>query len=394
MIDQSVQPLGIIAGFFLCIAIGLLSAVFFLFPGRSVVRRFADWLFNRRGIEKLGTPMRVQPRESPYEEWLDSARSTIPVHDCLYIEDVRTIALEPWPEHGSDVTGLYLRLSDYHITDGRLLEIPCGGESTATSHMYEMGVYFLGGPGHTLLFEEGKQARRIDWGDRSVMSIPLNTRYQHINDGESPIRLLAVTSFPFMLNSINNQPFIKNNPFRFSDRMAQHAEGESEKIMGHGKRKFDDLIPDALNESLVHRPLRGRAVRNRYWTMSGNSTIDVNLSEMDSGTIKRAHRGNSDAVVLMLSGEGCCVTWPDGAWHKNIRINWREGTLIAAPIYWYRQFLNSGDTSARNLTFSAKSLVEKLGIRFLDQMENDLPEIRKIWAREIKGRAADKLQDN
>jgi hypothetical protein len=123
-----------------------------------------------------------------------------------------------------------------------------------------------------------------------------------------------------------------------------------------------------------------------YWTMSGNSMIDINVSEMAGQTIKRAHRSTSDATVLMLSGEGYLVTWPEGAWDKRIRVNWSEGTLIAQPIFWYRQFMNPGASTARNLTVSARSLVENLGLRFLDQMENDLPAISKDWAAELRAR--------
>jgi hypothetical protein len=89
----------------------------------------------------------------------------------------------------------------------------------------------------------------------------------------------------------------------------------------------------------------------------------------------------------MLSGEGYALTWPEGAWHKRIRVNWSEGTLIVQPIYWYRQFMNPGATSARNLTVSASSLVKNLGLRFLDQLENDLPGVRKEWAIELKARS-------
>jgi hypothetical protein len=48
--------------------------------------------------------------------------------------------------------------------------------------------------------------------------------------------------------------------------------------------------------------------------------------------------------------------------------------------------MNTGATPARNLTMSARSLVENLGLRFLDQMENDLPAISKDWAAELRAR--------
>jgi len=383
MMAEGIQLQGVLLGIAVCMAAGTIIVLVLLFPGRALTRRVADWLFNRRGVEKLGVPMRIRPRKTPYEMWLLEARGALPVHDCLYIEDVRTVALEPWEQLGAGVSGLYLRFSDYQICDGRLFEIPPGGSTVVSRHLFEMNVHFLGGPGHTVLFDDAGQTRKIEWNNRSVLSVPLNARYRHFNDGENPVRVFAVTSFPFVLNSINSPAFIENNPFFFADRMGNEPNEEAGEDTAGSQRKFAGFIADAMRENLVDRPLRGKAVRNRYWTLHGNSALDLNLSEMDGRTIKRAHRANSDAVVLMLSGTGCFVTWPDGAWRKNIQVPWRDGTLMAAPIYWYRQFLNSGEEASRNLTFSAKLLVEKLGVRFLDQMENDLPEIRKIWSKHL-----------
>lgn len=343
------------------------------------IRRFADWLLNRRGFDKLGLPLRVRPSGSPYENWLESARSRLPVHDCLCIENVRSTVLERWEDMGAGVTGLYLRLADYQFTDGRLFEIPAGGATAPAQHFFELGVHFLGGPGHTLLFEEGRNPVRIEWANRSVLSIPLNTRYQHVNPGPDPVRILAISNFPFMLNTLESEHFIDKNPFHFAGRRVSDADSASLVTEDSKGRRHCDLIPDALAEELTARPVRGKGVRNQYWTLAGNTMLDINLSELDGGEIKRAHRANSEATVLMLSGTGCFVAWPDGAWHRHQRVEWQDGTLITFPIYWYRQFLNPGRDPSRNLTFSAKSLVQKLGLRFLDQMESDLPEIRKLW---------------
>ena len=381
MTGQSLQLESFFFGILLLTVLVLLAALLMLFMGRPILRRLADWLLNRRGFEKLGRPLRVRPGDTPYERWLVTAKSEIPVHECLYIDDVKTVPLESWAQQGKGIRGLYLRLADYQISDGRILEIPAMGATTPARHMFEMGVYFLGGPGHTVIREEGKAPRQIEWNQRSVYSVPLNASYQHFNDSEKPVRLLAVTSFPFMLNSTNSEVFISNNPFEFTERT---EEGIGQNVRVRTNREFRDLVPDALEVDLRDHSVRGKGIRNMYWTMSGNSMIDVNVSEMTGRTIKRAHRSNSDAILLMLSGEGYEVTWPEGAWNKRIRINWREGTLIAQPLYWYRQFMNPGANSARNLTMSARSLVENLGLRFLDQMENDLPEIRKEWEAELR----------
>lgn len=388
MTIQSIQLESLLVGILLVVILMTLAAGLMLYKGRPVLRRLADWLLNRRGFEKLGRPIRVRPSNSPYERWLRTAKSEIPVHECLYIQDVRTLSLQPWPQHGKDIQGLYLRLADYQITDGRILEIPPMGATNPARHMFEMGVYFLGGPGHTMISQDGKPPRRVDWNHRSIYSIPINTGYQHFNDSEEPVRLLAVTSFPFVLNASNSEAFIINNPFACHDRI--EAKQSQDVQTGHlgSNRELLELVPDALEAKLKNHSVRGKGTQNMYWTMSGNSMIDINISQMAAQTIKRAHRSTSDATVLMLSGEGYCITWPEGAWHKRIRINWHEGTLIAQPIYWYRQFLNPGASTARNLTISARSMVENFGLRFLDQMENDLPGIRKGWAAELKAQSA------
>jgi len=385
--EQAIQPAGVIIGFLLCVFLLLLVGLYLLFPGRALLRRVADWVFNRHGVEKLGRPLRAHPRQTPYEKWLASARPVVPVFDCVAIDDVRTIELQPWTEHGPGVSGLYLRLADYQATDGRLLELPGGASTIRQRHLFEMSIYCLAGEGSTMLFEDGKEPLKIDWSERTVWSIPLNCAYQHVNAGELPVRLLAVTSFPFVLNAFNSPSFIENNPFHFQDRTAKSA-GDGSGTETHSAHNHL-FIRDALRAELIARPVRGEGVRNRYWTLNGNSMVNVNLSEMDAKNIKRAHRGNSDATVLMLSGQGVIVSWPDGAWYRRKRMEWREGTLVTFPIYWYRQFLNSGATPARNLSFTTSGLVRNLGVRFIDQMENDLPGIQKIWSASLRSEDID-----
>jgi len=386
MTGDFLQVESVFFGFLLFFVLTMLAGLLMLYAGRPVLRRLADWLLNRRGIEKLGRPLRVRPANTPYENWLTTAKSAIPVHECLYIDDVRTIRLEPWAQQGKGIRGLYLRLADYQVTDGRILEIPPGEATAPARHLFEMGVYFLGGPGHSVIRQDDKPPSRIDWNNRSIYSVPVNASYQHFNDSDEPVRILVISSFPFMLNATNSEAFVFNNPFEFNDRTGKEDVLSKKTVRTRTNHEYLDFVPDALKIGLKDHAVRGKGTRNMYWTMSGNSMIDINVSEMAAQTIKRAHRSTSDATVLMLSGEGYLVTWPEGAWDKRIRVNWSEGTLIAQPIFWYRQFMNPGASSARNLTMSARSLVENLGLRFLDQLENDLPVIRKGWAAELRAR--------
>jgi len=60
-----------------------------------------------------------------------------------------------------------------------------------------------------------------------------------------------------------------------------------------------------------------------------------------------------------------------------VRVNWSEGTIFVPPMYWYHQHLNPGAASARYLAINAPNLVTNLGLRFEDQVEMDLPQIKE-----------------
>jgi mannose-6-phosphate isomerase-like protein (cupin superfamily) len=154
-----------------------------------------------KGADVVGpTIVRLRPTDSAYQRWFETARKEIPVFEGLVIDDVATIELRPWPQMGEDVSGLYLRFADYQMTDGRIIEIPAGGKTASQRSLYEQGVYFISGSGHTILQQEGKPQQRVEWGTGDLFSVPLNVRHQHFNTGDQPATMLLVSSCPFMLN--------------------------------------------------------------------------------------------------------------------------------------------------------------------------------------------------
>jgi hypothetical protein len=121
-----------------------------------MVRRGVERVLARQGVESLGQSIRVLPRRTPYDAWLARAKADTPVFEGLVIQDVRTQALQPWPVMGDGVKGLYLRLSDCQMTDAYVLELPPHVKTDPRRHMFETGLYFFGGPGHTILQQQGK----------------------------------------------------------------------------------------------------------------------------------------------------------------------------------------------------------------------------------------------
>jgi len=332
-------------------------------------------------LEKVGPTMsRVIPQNTPYDHWLAEAKMRVPIFSGLVIDDARTVALKPWADMGVD--GLYIRMADYQIIDGFILEIPPHGQTRSQRHMFEEGIYFFGGPGHTIIQQEGRRPERIDWKARSLFAVPLNVKYQHFNDGDKPVRLLAVTSLPFVMNSTDSVKFVYENPFTFDDRYRAQEDFLRKNDHVGPNQTVTNFVPDALEFKLDSYDRRGKNTTNMHWRMSSDTMVDFHVSEMPGGVYKRAHRHSSDAFILLLSGDGYSLTWKEGA-EKRTRVDWHEGTVFVPPIYWYHQHLNPGKDPARYLAINAPTLVSRLGLRFEDQIENDPPEIEEEFAREV-----------
>ena len=329
---------------------------------------------------------RVRPRNTPYELWFDQAKERIPTFVGLVIQDARTEPLQPWEDMGVD--GLYIKMADYQLTDGWILEIPPQGQTKKQRHMFEAGMYFFGGPGYISIQQEGQRPQRIDFQYRTLFSIPLNVSYQIFNTSDEPVRAVVVTSFPFILNATHNLEFVFDNPFEFRDRYdgdENYATVSEHPRMNH---TTTNVVPDALEFELDEYDHRGKDTTNMHWRMSGNTMIDLHVSEMPSGKYKKAHRHSSDAFILLLSGNGYSITWPEGRYEDRIRVDWNEGTIFVPPIYWYHQHLNPGEGSARYLAINAPHLISDLGLRFKDQLEPDLPQIIEEWNAELAKQAA------
>jgi gentisate 1,2-dioxygenase len=352
----------------------------------GLARRLFHEVYERlAGVEVLGpAAVRVTPADSPYQRWLQRARAEIPVYEGWTIPDVRNVELRPWPQMGEGVHGLYLSLTDDHVSDARILEIPPGGSTSPQRQLYEMGIYFIDGPGHTALQQQSEEAQRVEWRAGGLLAVPLNVRHQHFNDSAEPIRLLVVTSFPFVLNAFNSESFIESNYFAFTDRY--DASGNHFDRNHHPAPDWltTSFVPDILDSELSDMAVRGAGNQVMHWTMAGNSMLSLHVSEIPPRSYKKAHRHSNGSIFLLLSGEGFSLTWPAAAWSERRRVDWKPGTLFAPPPYWYHQHLNPGQVPARYLSINTPDLLLNLGLRFTDQLEVPLDEVKREWAEELE----------
>ncbi len=353
----------------------------------EIRRAYWDLMTPERGPEVHGQPvLRTVPTDTPYSRWIEDNRARIPVFEGLFIQNIETVALQPWAQMGVGVNGLYLRFAGYQITDGRLLELPPGGQAEPQRHLFEMAVYALSGPGHTLFFREGDEPLRLNWQEGSLFSVPLNVRYQHFSDAAEPVRLLAVTRFPFALNAQASEPFVFENSFNFTDRFDGSDSYFQASVVAGDKRIATNFVPDIGAATLAEGSDRGIGRTTFRWAMAGNSVLDMHVSEMPPRQHMKGHRHSSDAFILIIAGEGYSLTWPGENFQDRKRINWQKGTLFVPPTYWYHQHFNVGTEPSRHLAINAPTLVRNLGLRFIDQREVDSPEVRAEWEEALRAR--------
>lgn len=350
----------------------------------GLARQAFFWLFAYvKGVDVVSpTVVRELPEDSPYQLWLERVRGAIPVREGVVIENVHEVALKPWPELGAGVTGLYLHFANYQMTDGRIVEVPAGGQIIEQRHLYEKAVYVLQGSGHTLVRQGEAAPQRFDWQAGDLFSIPLNASHR-LHAGPQAARLLLVTDFPLMLNLLDDEAFLTDSPYLFTGRW-DGGPGYFDAVDNPDDLVFATQFVDDVPTTRTHPfDYRGRGNRSVRWEMAGNTALSMHVSEMPPRMYKKAHRHAGDAFILLLSGEGFSLAWPEGAYHQRVRVDWQRGTLFVPPTFWYHQHLNTGSEPARYLAINAPTAVRNIGLRFVDQLEVDIDEIREEWAKAV-----------
>jgi oxalate decarboxylase/phosphoglucose isomerase-like protein (cupin superfamily) len=182
-----------------------------------------------------------------------------------------------------------------------------------------------------------------------MFAIPLNCWHQHFNgSGQEEVRYVGVTNAPAVINMYDDIDFVFNTAYDFKSRFAGEPDYFSPKSEKKGFLLVTNFVPDAVHLPLISAKERGAAGGHIRFNMARGS-MSSHISQFPVGTYKKAHCHGPSAHVIILSGEGFSLMWPEG--EEPRRYDWHVGTLIVPPNKWFHQHFNTGPTPARYLAF-------------------------------------------
>jgi oxalate decarboxylase/phosphoglucose isomerase-like protein (cupin superfamily) len=285
-------------------------------------------------------------KDSPYTRWVrDEGLEIISAH---YVPNLRAVELRPWERRGG--AGIFLNHEASRTSnDCYVCEIPVAGKLAPQRQLYEEMILVLEGQGSTAVWNDAGARVSFEWGEGAIFAVPLNTWHQHFNgSGAKPARFVAVTNLPAVINLYDDADFIFNTTYDFAGRFA----GEPDYFTNRGEQKGllleTNFVADATSLPLIAAKERGAGGGHIRFQMAKGS-MNSHISQFPPATYKKAHRHGPGAHVIILSGDGFSLMWPEGEEPK--RYEWQPGCMIVPPNMWFHQHFNSGAEPARYLAF-------------------------------------------
>ena len=207
----------------------------------------------------------------------------------------------------------------------------------------------LGGRGSTAVWNDAGQRITFEWKAGALFAIPLNCWHQHFNgSGRDAARFVSVTNAPIVINLYEDIDFIFGTRYDFKGRFNGEPDYFSAKDETKGFLLATNFVPDAVNLPLITAKERGAGGGHIRFNFA-KSSLNSHISQFPIGTYKKAHAHGPGAHVIILSGEGYSLMWPEGDEPRYYK--WEVGTMIVPPNMWLHQHFNTGTTPARYLAF-------------------------------------------
>jgi hypothetical protein len=285
-------------------------------------------------------------KDSPYARWV--ASEGLDIISGHYVADLRTVELQPWARRGG--RGVYINHDASRTSnDCYVCEIPPAGALAPQRQLFEEMILILDGRGSTRVWNQAGREVSFEWQAGSIFAIPLNTFYELVNlSGTDPVRFVSSTNLPPVMNLYDDVEFIFNTDRDFPGRFNGEEDYFVPKQETKGLLLDTNFVADALTLPLLSAKERGAGGGHVRFSMARGS-MNSHISEFPIGTYKKGHRHGPGAHVIILSGHGYSLMWPEG--EEPRRYEWGPGSLIIPPNMWFHQHFNAGDTPARYLAF-------------------------------------------
>lgn len=293
----------------------------------------------------------VSEKDSPYVRWVRG--EGLDIISAHHIPDLHTVELKAWERRGG--SGVFINHEASRTSnDCYVCEIPAGGKLAPQRQLFEEMILVLDGHGSTTVWNDAGHKVSFEWGSGSMFAIPLNTWHQHFNgSGADPARFVSSTNMPPVINLYDDPEFVFNTAHDFESRFAGEPDYFSNKGEQKGLLLQTNFVANAVDLPLVPAKERGAGGAHIRFMMAKGS-MNSHISQFPTGTYKKGHRHGPGAHVIMLSGHGFSLMWPEG--EEPRRYDWQAGTLIVPPNMWFHQHFNTGPEPARYLAFKHEAV--------------------------------------
>jgi len=308
------------------------------------------------------------------------------------VPNLHTVELKPWARRGGK--GVFMNHEASRTSnDCYVCEIPPGKTLAPQRQLFEETIMILDGRGSTTVWNDAGQRITFEWKAGALFAIPLNCWHQHFNgSGREPARFVSVTNAPIVINLYEDLDFIFGTKYDFKGRFNGEPDYFSAKDETKGFLLATNFVPDAVNLPLITAKERGAGGGHIRFNFA-KSSLNSHISQFPIGTYKKAHAHGPGAHVIILSGEGYSLMWPEGDEPRYYK--WEVGTMIVPPNMWLHQHFNTGPTPARYLAFKHEGVAirnaqgvpkawisKRLGGDQIDYRDEN-PETRKQFAQEL-----------
>jgi mannose-6-phosphate isomerase-like protein (cupin superfamily) len=304
-------------------------------------------------------------KDTPYLRWVRG--EGLDIISANYVPSLRTVELKPWARRGGNAVFINHEASRTS-NDCYVCEIPPGKSLAPMRHLFEEMIFVLDGRGSTTVWNTAGKRITFEWKAGALFGIPLNCWHQHFNgSGQSPVRFVAVTNAPPVINLYEDLDFVFGTDFDFKHRFNGEPDYFAAKPASDGLRLETNFIPDGVNVPVADTSERGSGSRMVRFNLA-RGAIPGHISQFSVGTYKKAHAHGPGAHV-------------------------QPGTLIVPPNMWLHQHFNTGPTPARYLAFKLGSQRNAQGVMMCwiskrlggDQLDyaDESPRVRDMFAEAL-----------